>query len=59
VTQLGEPARRVVMRAGLMRFVQMIAALLEFTPTGARDLARSVLDHDNPDDAHRDAVGGM
>jgi hypothetical protein len=40
---LAVPARRVVMRAGLMRFLRLIAAPLGLTPRDARDLAKSVL----------------
>jgi hypothetical protein len=58
VIRFADRARRVVMRAGLMRFPRTIALLLGLTPAGARDPARSVFDNDDSD-AHCGAEARM
>ena len=59
MTPLAEAARRVVLRAGLMRFLGEIAEPLELTPADARDLALLVLVDDKADDAQRDEFDKM
>jgi len=51
---LAEPAVRVVMRAGLMQFLRMVAAALGLTLASISDLARSVLADEEGDDPYRD-----